>query len=194
MGLSEEVKQKIHEAHFVHGIAPTEYLVKYRNMFELLEYRSHLQPDDVYIVFYPEAEEKIQLTYKEFITKAFKTANLLKSSGIGVEDRIATVSHNHLNTIIQYFAAWSLGATVVPINVNEEPERIKYILESSGVKLAFVNSIYVDKILQIQKNLPELKKIFVYGNHAESFNPPEGVTIEDYETKLKDQSDTFNTW
>jgi acyl-CoA synthetase (AMP-forming)/AMP-acid ligase II len=191
MGLSEEVKQKIHQAHFVRGIAPSDYLVKYRNMFELLQYRTHLQPDDVYMVFYPEAEVKIQLTYKEFISKAFKTANLLKSRGIKTEDRVATVSHNHLNTIIQYFAAWSLGATVVPINVNEEPERIKYILESSGTRLAFVNSIYLDKILQIQKNLPALKKIFVYGNHAKDFNPPADVTIEDYEESLKNQPDAF---
>ena len=191
MGLSEEVKRKIQQAHFVRGIPPSEYLVKYRNMFELLEYRSHLQPDDVYMVFYPEAEEKIQLTYKEFINKAFKTANLLKSSGVKTEDRITTVSHNHLNTIIQYFAAWSLGATVVPINVNEEPDRIKYILESSGTKLAFVNSIYLEKILEIQKSLPVLKKIFVYGDHAKDFKPPEDVTIEDYETSLKSQPDTF---
>ena len=191
MGLSEEVKQKIYKAHFVRGTAPSEYIVKYRNIFELLEYRSHLQPDDVYIVFYPEAEEKIQLTYKEFINEAFKTANLLKSSGIKTEDRIATVSHNHLNTIIQYFAAWSLGATVVPINVNEETERIKYILESSGTKLAFVNSIYLDKILEIQKTLPALKKIFVYGNHIKDFNPPAGVTIDDYEVSLRGQPDTF---
>jgi acyl-CoA synthetase (AMP-forming)/AMP-acid ligase II len=191
MELSEDVKQKIHEAHFVRGIPPSEYLVKYRSMFELLEYRSHLQPDDVYIVYYPEAEEKIQLTYKEFIAKAFKTANLLRSSGIKTEDRIATVSHNHLNTIIQYFAAWSLGATVVPINVNEELQRIKYILESSGTKFAFVNSIYLGKILQIQKSLPALNKIFVYGNHAKDFNLTSGVTIENYESAMESQPDKF---
>ena len=100
-------------------------------------------------------QEKIQLTYKEFADKVFRTANLLKNNGIGVEDRIATVSHNHINTVIQYFAAWSLGATVVPINVNEEPDRIKYILESSNTKLAFVNMIYIEKILRIIDELPQ---------------------------------------
>ncbi len=96
----------------------------------------------------------------------------MKAQGIGVGDRIATVSHNHINTIIQYFAAWSLGATVVPINVNEEPDRIKYILESSHTKLAFVKSEYLEKIIVFQKELPELKKLFVHGVTEEGFNPP----------------------
>jgi len=161
--LSEETKQKIYKAHFVRGIKPTDYQVKYRNIFELLQYRSHLQPDDVYIVFYPDNGEKVALTYGQFADKVFRTANLLKENGIGVEDRIATVSHNHINTVIQYFAAWSIGATVVPINVNEEQERIKYILESSGVKLAFVNNEYLDLILGLQNELSQLRKIFVYG-------------------------------
>jgi acyl-CoA synthetase (AMP-forming)/AMP-acid ligase II len=164
MELSEEIKQKIHEAHFVRDVNPADYLVKFRNMFELLQYRQHLQPDEEFIVFYTDSGEKTRFTYREFTEIAFRTANLLRENGIGVEDRIATVSHNHINTVIQYFAAWALGATVVPINVNEESERIKYILKSSGSKLAFVNSPYLEKILEIQKNLPELKKIFVYGD------------------------------
>ncbi len=162
--LSEETKNKIHQAHFVRGINPADYLVKFRNIFELLQYRGHLQPDDTYIVFYPDKQEKISLTYKEFADKVFRTANLLKNNGIGVNDRIAAISHNHINTVIQYFAAWSLGAAVVPININEEPDRIQYILESSHTKLAFANTGYLDKILEIQKELPEFKKIFVFDN------------------------------
>jgi long-chain acyl-CoA synthetase len=160
--LSEETKNKILQAHFVRGINPDDYLVKFRNIFELLQYRVHLQPDDTYIVFYPDKQEKISLTYKEFADKVFRTANLLKNNGIGIEDRIAAISHNHINTVIQYFAAWALGAAVVPINVNEEPDRIQYILKSSHTKLAFVNTAYLEKILEIQNELPDFKKIFVY--------------------------------
>jgi long-chain acyl-CoA synthetase len=191
--LTEETKQKIHKAHFARGIKPEDYLVKYKNIFELLEYRARLQPDDVYIVFYPDNQEKIQLTYKEFADKVFRTANLLKNNGIGVEDRIATVSHNHINTVIQYFAAWVLGATVVPINVNEEPERIKYILESSNTKLAFVNMIYIEKVSRIIDELPLLKKIFAYEPVEAGYKPSPDISIVKYEEAMEKESSKFES-
>ncbi len=163
MSISPETKQKIYQAHIVNGIDPDDYKVIYKNFFELLQYRVHLHPDRVYIASYDDDEKRLQLSYKEFAEKVFKTANLLAQNGIGIEDRIATVSYNHINTVIQYFAAWVLGATVVPINVNEEAELIKYILESSGAKLAFVKYEYVDKIAAIRDELTALDKIFVHG-------------------------------
>ncbi|MCI0450288.1 MAG: acyl--CoA ligase [Chlorobi bacterium] len=187
MELSDQTKQKIYDAHFVRGIPPNSYLVKYRNIFELLQYRAHAQPDDVYVVFYPDSGEKIHLTYAKFADKVYRTANLLKSNGIGVEDRIATVSHNHINTVIQYFAAWCLGATVVPININEEPERIKYILESSGTKLAFVKHEYLDKIISYKNDLPALKKLFVHGLNDK--NTPKDIDV--YENAIEKQSPNF---
>jgi acyl-CoA synthetase (AMP-forming)/AMP-acid ligase II len=188
--LSEETKQKIYQAHFVRGIKPNDYQVKYRNIFELLQYRAHLQPDDVYIVFYPDTGDKVTLTYNQLIDKVFRTANLLRSNGIGIEDRIATVSHNHINTVIQYFAAWSIGATVVPINVNEEPDRIKYILESSGTKLAFINGEYLDLIFGLQKDLPQLKTILAYGN-VETTCRVVSTEIMIYEDAIEKQSSEF---
>jgi acyl-CoA synthetase (AMP-forming)/AMP-acid ligase II len=153
MILSENTQQNIHKAHFVNGIAPDKYLVKYRNIFELLQYRKHLQPDDNYISYYPDNSAKISLNYNDFVQKVFKTANYLKSLGINPGDRIATISHNHINTVIHYFAAWTLGATVVPMNVNEEPDRIKYILESSHTKLAFVKQEYYERFNKIVTEL-----------------------------------------
>jgi long-chain acyl-CoA synthetase len=189
MKLSENTIANINKAHFVRGIAPTDYLVKYRNIFELLQYRAHLQPDDVYIVFYPDKGDKVQLTYNEFAGKVYRTVNLLKTKGIKVGDRIATVSHNHINTVIQYYAAWCLGATVVPINVNEDPDRIEYILKNSLTKLAFVKSEYYDRISEsvklhsIEVILHGVKDESNFLNETESFNV--------FETEIEGQSDIF---
>lgn len=213
MNLSEQTVNNIYKAHIVRGIKPDDYQVRYKNIFELLEYRSHLQADEIYISFYPDEGDKVSLTYKQFAEKVFQTANLLLSCGIGIEDRIAAVSHNHINTVIQYFAAWTLGATVVPINVNEEPDRIKYILSSSGAKLAFVHHQYIDKIISYKDELPELKKIFIHGKlpspirrgaggevlsevDTPSVSPPErgrmvGEVLEHFESEISKQSSTF---
>ena len=163
MNISNTILQNIYNAHFVNGREPEDYLVDYKNFFDLLQHRVNLHPDQPFIVYYDDNDKRIQLSYKEFTEKVFKTANLLSQNGIETEDRIATVSHNHINTVIQYFAAWSLGATVVPINVNEEAERIKYILKSSNTRLAFVNYDYLDRICALRDELSNLEKIFVYG-------------------------------
>ena len=39
--------------------------------------------------------------------------------GLTGGDRIATVLFNHDQTVVLYFAAWTLGLAVVPINVEE---------------------------------------------------------------------------
>jgi acyl-coenzyme A synthetase/AMP-(fatty) acid ligase len=82
--------------------------VLYKNIFELFEYRTHAHSDDIFITFYPDDGNKISLTYKELAEQVFKTANLLEANGIGIEDRVAAISHNHINTVIQYFAAWCI--------------------------------------------------------------------------------------
>lgn len=180
MKLSEKTSQNIRKAHFVRVIAPEDYQTKYKNIFELLKHRMSEQPDDVFVVFYPDEGERIEQTYKQFGEMVFQTASLLKSKGIGAEDRIATVSHNHINTVIQYFACWCLGATVVPINVSEEPERIKYILESSHTKFAFVHANYLEKINSLK---PEKMQIIQHGKNQNGFFEKE---IENLSNKFSD--------
>lgn len=185
MILSENTQHSIQKAHFVNGMAPDKYLVKYRNIYELLQYRAHLQPDDNFITYYPDSGEKVVLTYTEFAEKVYRTANLLKAKGISQGDRIATISHNHINTVIHYFAAWCLGATVVPINISEEPDRIEYILKSSHTKLAFIKNEYYNKFAEVLNRL----NIQIIVHSAEPGNSVHAISI--YENELKDQNNTF---
>ncbi len=185
MILSENTKHNIRKAHFVNGVAPDNYLVKYRNIFELLQYRAHLQPEVKFITYYPDSGDKITLTYAEFSEKVYKTANLLKAKGISPGDRISTISYNHINTVIQYFAAWCLGATVVPVNVSEEPDRIEYILKSSHTKLAFINGHYFDKFKEVLSSL-SIQSIVHPGSTP---NTESGIC--NYVNELKSQSANF---
>src|SRR5258705_5910886 len=78
-----------------------------------------------------------------------QTANYLVSLGIGRGDRVATVSYNHFDTVVQYFAIFLIGAVAVPINVGEDDRRIDYILRDSRARLAFVRDLYVDRVKKI---------------------------------------------
>lgn len=185
MKLDKQTQENIHKAHFIKEVHPQNYLVKFKNFFELLTYRLKEQSNDIYMTFYPDDSLKIELTYKQFISKVFQTANLLKKLGLNPGDRIATVSHNHINTVIQYFAAWTIGATVVPVNVSEETERIKYILQSSNTKLAFIKYEYLNKITSLK--LPDLKYIYVHGDdRKQNFSG-----YQSYEETIEKESDDF---
>lgn len=185
MILSEQTQHNIHKAHYVNSIAPDNYLVAYRNIFELVQYRAHLQPDDIYITYYPDSGFRSSLTYSQFVEKVFKTANLLKASGIKPGDRISTISYNHINTVIQYFAAWCMGVTVVPINVSEEPDRIEYILKSSHTKLAFIKHEYLPKFTDVLNKLSIIPVV-----HSAEAGDVESDNII-YETELENQSTDF---
>ncbi|MBN8586326.1 MAG: acyl--CoA ligase [Ignavibacteria bacterium] len=185
MKLSDQTQLNIQKAHFVNGIAPDNYQVKYRNIYELLQHRVHLQPDDIYITYYPDSGIKQSLTYSQFITKVFKTANFLISKGIKPGDRISTISHNHINTVIQYFAAWCMGVTVVPLNISEEPDRIEYILKSSLTKLAFIKHEYLPKFTEVLKKLSVITVV-----HSAEAGVDNGDIII-YENEIEGQSSDF---
>jgi long-chain acyl-CoA synthetase len=93
-----------------------------------------------------------------------RIAAFLRSNGIGMGDRIATIGHNHSDTVLQYFAAWWIGATVVPINIGEDDPRIAYILDNSGTKLAFVREEYLERFETIRREAPALATVVLCGN------------------------------
>jgi acyl-CoA synthetase (AMP-forming)/AMP-acid ligase II len=150
--LDETTKHNIRLAHNFDDKSATDYLVKYQNIYELIEEQTTKHREEEYLVFYDEGGERIIYTYNTFREKVNQLANYLLQNGITLEDRIATFSHNHSDTVILYYACWSIGAVVVPINVNEELDRVKFILDNSHSKMVFTRSEYVSKLAQINGN------------------------------------------
>jgi len=73
-------------------------------------------------------------------------------------DRLATVLFNHDQTVLMYFAAWSLGITVVPINIAESPEKKRYILEHSEASVVLCWCDAYDEIQECIDELPSLRE------------------------------------
>ncbi|MEX0780619.1 MAG: class I adenylate-forming enzyme family protein [Balneolales bacterium] len=103
---------------------------------------------------------RVELSYREFCGKTIGLAHFMNQKGLRSGDRVATVSHNHWHTVVQYFAAWLLGVVVVPVNVGEDDERISYIIQHAGVKLAFVREDYRERmhnIINSDRNLADIE-------------------------------------
>ncbi len=132
----------------------------FKSVGELLEHQAGRFGGKRWLTFYPDGRHNpISVTYSEFLAQVSRTANLLTRRRIARGDRVATIAHNHIDTVVQYFGAWMIGAVVVPINVGEDDRRIGFILGNSAVRLAFVRDEYLERTGRILGEHPALGKI-----------------------------------
>lgn len=151
----KELQKKIDHARTLsHDRLPSLEVTDLRQLIQ-----SRYQSEEPYLTYIDEQDEITELSYREFCEKVFGVAHFLKSHGLGKGDRIATISHNHWHTVVQYFAAWLLGLVVVPVNLGEDDERIAYILENGNVELAFIRIDNRDRISKIFDENDSLKHI-----------------------------------
>jgi acyl-CoA synthetase (AMP-forming)/AMP-acid ligase II len=160
---SQGLQLNLLKARMFRGIPSSEFQVPYANIGELVNARVAAHQHDPWLIFYSEMTGRTALTYEEFFALVRRTANLLNSFGIKRGDRIATVAYNHPDTVVQYFAAWIIGAVIVPVNVGEDDKRIAYILNNSRSKLAFVRDEFINRVEQLREDVPGMKTIIRVG-------------------------------
>lgn len=145
-----ELLEKIRAAHTISNIPGKGVDTEFSNIRELLESQTKNTPHHNFLTFYENGEEVIRFTYEEFLRAVRKFAGYIQSIGIGKEDRVVSFSRNHYSVVLLYFAVWTVGATVVPINVEEELDRITYIIENSNARVLFTSARYLDKIYALK--------------------------------------------
>ena len=109
------------------------------------------------------------LTYGEAGARVAALASLLGALGVERGDRVAVLAHNHPDTVLQYLAAWSLGACVVPLNAGEDAERLAFILAHSRAKLLFTRAEYLDRIEPLRAGLPRLRDVILAGDRRRGY-------------------------
>lgn len=119
----------------------------YLGVAHLLKEREH--DERPWLIWYDIEGSRREFKYREFVHHVKQCAAFLKDNGVGRGDRVATVSHNHWHTAVHYFACWMIGATVVPINLGEDDERIAFILDFAEVTYAFVRDQYTARWMSV---------------------------------------------
>ena len=165
--MTPATQSNILKAHTASGIPASQYQVPYKRIGDLLTTQVEIHNEKTWLIFHSDTAGRTEYTYREFYELVCKTANFLLSQGIACGDRIATVAYNHADTVVQYFAAWLIGAVVVPINVGEDDKRIGYILQNSEAKLAFVREEFIQRIEKILAETPSVKTIVRVGGNPD---------------------------
>jgi long-chain acyl-CoA synthetase len=149
--MDKTTHDNILKAHYFSDKSATDYMVKYKNILELLNERLEQCRHEEYMVFYADDHDLMRFTYGEFINRVTRLSNFLIGEGMKKGDRIATFSHNHADTVVLYYACWALGLVVVPINVGEEHDRIDYILSNSHSRMIFTRTHYLSRVSDVCK-------------------------------------------
>ncbi len=155
---------RIRQAHEMGG---PPFRLPWRSFAEFFDARVRdvYQANRPFLVYYDDSHgtaEPLRRTYSyaRFGDLVRRTATAMQDRlGLRRGDRIATVLFNHDQTVLLYFAAWTLGLAIVPINVEESPETKRYILEHSEASVVFCRQDYADEITSLQKEIPTLRVV-----------------------------------
>jgi long-chain acyl-CoA synthetase len=158
--LTPEVALLRDAARNVRGIAPTEYQVPYRGIADLLARRAAEMPDRTFLIHYDAEGNRFEWTFSGFRARVDQIAARLGGSfRLARGDRIATLAYNHADTVCLYFAAWTLGLAVVPLNTSEDDERIAYILENADARVLFSRPEYLERARALLPRAPRVRSL-----------------------------------
>jgi len=87
-------------------------------------------------LIYADGETREALSYAAFGARVAARMRALRAAGVARGARVATLFHNHSEVPITCFAAWALGASVVPVNLSEDDERIAFVLGNAAAMAA----------------------------------------------------------
>jgi long-chain acyl-CoA synthetase len=104
------------------------------------------------------------LEWREVLRRVAGLSRALEELGVRAGDRVGLFAGNRPEWHIVDFASSGLGGVLVPIYFNEAPERINYILNDSGARVAIaVGEEQVRRLLGCRQSLPNVEH-FILGD------------------------------
>jgi len=130
---------KIAEAHRCDTVPTIEEHLPHRNIGEMWSRLAAEHTDRTWMTYYPcAADDELPMTYTfgAFAEWIERVARVLgETYGIRAGGSVATLTINQPLTVAIYFAAWRMGARVVPINPSESDDRVGYIVNNGDASV-----------------------------------------------------------
>lgn len=158
--------------------------LRFRDFGMLLDARA-TDADAPFLVYVDDDDVRSEISRHEFLARVAARARTLRDAGLARGSRVATLLHNHPEAPITAFAAWRLGASIVPVNTGEDDERLAYVIEHSGARVVVVHPEYSKRASALRERLAArdvTPQWIELGNTGESigvatdisgFSPPE---------------------
>ncbi|MER5931170.1 amino acid adenylation domain-containing protein [Streptomyces sp. NPDC002054] len=103
---------------------------------DLFERQAAATPDAVAVLF-----EEEQLTYRELDERANRLAHALVAQGVGPETVVAVATRRSPDLVVALLGVSKAGGAYLPVDHTYPAERIAYMVEDSGARLAVVDAV-----------------------------------------------------
>jgi long-chain acyl-CoA synthetase len=104
-----------------------------------------------------------RITWDEYGKMVKKASAGLIRAGLQAGDRVAILGDNRPEWLVCHLATMAISCVTCGVYSTNAPEQVAYVVGHSESKLLFVeNEEQVDKVLQIYKDLEQLKKVVVW--------------------------------
>ncbi|NVM03231.1 MAG: acyl--CoA ligase, partial [Candidatus Helarchaeota archaeon] len=119
-----------------------------KSILDALEINKNANPDKIAVLC-----ENNALTYSELYEYSDRLANKLRQIGLVKGNVVALMFPNIIEFVVSYFAVLKAGGIVLTINVIDNVEDIKFILEDSGVRCIIYWNKFKDLFENVLKRL-----------------------------------------
>ena len=125
------------------------------NVYYNLEVSATRYPEKTAMVYYGS-----EISYRRLAEEVNRFAGYLTRLGIGRGERILLYMQNSPQFVIAYYAILRANAAVVPLNPMYVTEELRYYVQDSEARVAFVGQEVYDRIAPLLGQTP-LKHVFV---------------------------------
>ncbi|BCL84581.1 non-ribosomal peptide synthetase [Ktedonobacteria bacterium brp13] len=109
---------------------------------QLIEAQVERTPDALAVKFAGQSR-----TYQELNCEANQLAHLLQAEGVGPETLVGVSMERSLELVVALLAILKAGGAYVPIDPSYPTERLRYLLEDSGVSLVLTQSRFTQRLV-----------------------------------------------
>ncbi len=122
------------------------------------------------------------ITYRHLYDRACTLSRLLAARGVKPRDRVLIFVENSIEFYVAYFAAWQLGAVVVPLNIFLQPHELAHIVSDAQPSLIICSAERMASFQAIEvTHIPLItEQDFPAGDPSESENF-ESVCLDEHE-------------
>ncbi|MEH2405962.1 amino acid adenylation domain-containing protein [Nostoc sp.] len=123
-----------------------------QTIHKLFENQVEQTPHNIAVVF-----KNTQLTYQELNEKANQLARFLRNSGVQKGEFVGILKERDINFLIGLLAIYKAGGAYVPFDSTYPPDRIKYMVSNSEVRILLTDSSCLNILTGLLKDCPHLK-------------------------------------
>ena len=121
------------------------------------------QPDRLALIEAKDSEEARHWSYQDLFQAANQLAHYLRAQNIAEGDRIAVLLPQGPEVLIAHFAAYRIGAILLPLFTLFGPDALQYRLSDSGAKLVITDTDSLERLAPLTATLPDLSHLLVCG-------------------------------